>query len=242
MLKLYQFPRRWDLPNASPFCVKLEAFLRLHNIPHETVFTLDMKAAPKHKLPYIEDDHGKLGDSNLIIEYLCRKYRIDPDAALTAEQRAVSLAFRRLCEENLFWVILYARWRDPKGWKVLRDVVFAKMKAPFFVRRSIANKRQKKIIDYLHAQGMGRHSAEEIYRIGCQDVQALSDFLSDKPYFFGYTPTLLDVVAFSFLLNVMYVPIESPVKELAHNLPNLVNYMQRMREKLFPDFMEKAAA
>ncbi|KAJ8304573.1 hypothetical protein KUTeg_018156 [Tegillarca granosa] len=31
-----------------------------------------------------------------------------------------------------------------------------------------------------HSQGIGRHSNEEIYKIGCDDIRAISDYLEDK--------------------------------------------------------------
>ncbi len=42
-----------------------------------------------------------------------------------------------------------------------------------------------------HAQGTGRHSKEDVEKIGRGHLQALSDFLRDKPYFFGNEATLL---------------------------------------------------
>jgi len=39
--------------------------------------------------------------------------------------------------------------------------------------------------------GIGRHSSEEIQKIGCDDVQAISDFLGDKPFMMGDKPTLV---------------------------------------------------
>ncbi len=29
MIKLYQFAPAWDVPNVSPFCVKIESYLKM---------------------------------------------------------------------------------------------------------------------------------------------------------------------------------------------------------------------
>ena len=58
-VKLYQFPSAWGLPNPSPFCMKLEVFLRLAEIPYEIVTWPDPRKAPKGKLPFIEHEGNR---------------------------------------------------------------------------------------------------------------------------------------------------------------------------------------
>ena len=63
-VKLYQFPPAWGLPNPSPFCMKLEVFLRLAEIPYEVVTWPDPRKAPKGKLPFIEHEGTRIADSH----------------------------------------------------------------------------------------------------------------------------------------------------------------------------------
>jgi Glutathione S-transferase N-terminal domain len=48
MVTLYKFIPAWGLPDLSPFCVKLETYLRLAKIPYETQVG-DPRKAPKKK-------------------------------------------------------------------------------------------------------------------------------------------------------------------------------------------------
>ena len=48
-------------------------------------------------------------------------------------------------------------------------------------------------------QGIGRHSKEEIEKIGLDDLTAASNILGDKPFFFGDKASVLDCVVFGFL-------------------------------------------
>ena len=41
MIKLFQFPPYWGLPNASPFCMKVETYLRMTGIPYQNVYVRD---------------------------------------------------------------------------------------------------------------------------------------------------------------------------------------------------------
>jgi glutathione S-transferase len=54
-IKLFVFPRMFAIPNLSPFCCKLETWLRIAKIPYAVVVTSDPRTAPRRKLPYIED-------------------------------------------------------------------------------------------------------------------------------------------------------------------------------------------
>jgi glutathione S-transferase len=86
----------------------------------------------------------------------------------------------------------------------------------------------------LHGHGMGRHREADIYAIGQRDITALADFLGDKPYFLGETPCSLDATAYAFLANLLWVPVESPLKQHARQYPQLEAYCQRMRSRYYP--------
>ena len=51
MITLHQFARVWDIPNLSPFCSKVETYLRMAGIPYEVADAIP-PTAPKGKLPY----------------------------------------------------------------------------------------------------------------------------------------------------------------------------------------------
>ncbi len=66
-------------------------------------------------------------------------------------------------------------------------------------------------------------------------VDALADFLADKPYFLGEMPASLDASAYGILVNTLACPIESPLKEHALGRRNLADYCKRMQEEFFPE-------
>ena len=87
MITLFQPPAFWGIPNISPACMKLETWLRMTGIPYQ-IAPPDMSAAPKGKIPYIDDEGTLMGDSTLIIEHLSKKHNKDLDQGLSgAEQR-----------------------------------------------------------------------------------------------------------------------------------------------------------
>lgn len=231
MIALYQFPSMWGLPNASPFCMKIETYLRMTNLPYEIIHA-DVRKAPKAKLPYIADNGRVVADSGFIVEYLQARYGDTLDAALTPAQRAHALALRRLLEEHLYFATAYARWVALENWRVTKPAYFGFM--PPLVRRIVPELIRKRVIRDLYGQGVGRHSTAEIYALGCADISALSDTLDDKPYFMGDAPTSLDASAYATLANILLAPTVSPLKAHAQALPNLVSYVARMQARYFP--------
>src|SRR5262249_28329191 len=113
-IKLFQGPPAYGLAgSASPPCMKLETWLRISGVPYEHgEFPSMTKAPPKGKIPYIEDGGVLIGDSTLIIEHVKRTRGVDPDKDLTASERAVGLAFRRMLKENFYWVLMHIRYHD----------------------------------------------------------------------------------------------------------------------------------
>jgi glutathione S-transferase len=233
MIKLYQFAPAWGLPNGSSFCLKLETYLRMANLSYEVVSSSDLSKAPKGKMPYIEDNGQTIADSNFIIDYLTTTYGDRLDHHLNATEKAIALAMRRLIEENLYWVVVYSRWQEPANWETVKHAFFNDL--PPILRSLIPPLARKSITKSLYGHGMGRHSRTEIYQIGIQDTTALSNFLADKPFFMGEQPTSLDAVAYSYLANVLWTPIVSPIKEAAQNLPNLEAFCDRMKQRFYVD-------
>jgi len=190
------------MPSASPFCVKLETYLRIVNLPYEVVFLNDPRKSPKGKLPFIEDKGKKISDTSLITRYLEQAYNYQLDNELSKEQRATSLAYQRLVEEHLYWIIAYSRWVQPDNWKITKAAYFNEM--PSLIRQFAPEMIRKKVIKALHAQGIGRHTCQEIYQMACDDVTSISNMLGNKEYFFNNQPSTLDAIVFAFIIAIFY--------------------------------------
>jgi glutathione S-transferase len=235
MLTLYQFPRAFGLPNPSPFCVKVETYLRMVGLPYtisDDVRTA-MGRAPKGKLPFIEVGGLRIADSSLILSYLKETHGDPLDADLRPTELAHITAYTRLMEDHLFWTLIQGRWLDDAGFLLTREAMLGGI--PRSLRGIIAYRTRRNLRKQLLGHGMGRHTVEEIYALGCADLDALSRFLDDKPYFLGDRPTTLDTVAYGFLANCIAPPHSSPVEQHARSLANLVAYCRRMHGTYYPE-------
>ena len=230
-LIVHHLPAAWGLKSISPFCLKLDAFLRMTAIEHKSVVDGTPFAAPKGKLPWIEHEGRKIGDSGLIIEYLKARFGADPDSGLTPAERGAALALRRLIEENLYWVMVHDRWMVDSNWAMFRDIVLGGV--PAAIRPIIAVIARRGVRRQLRGHGIGIHTADEIHAIGRRDIAALSAVLGAKPFFMGDTPTEIDATAYGLLANIIAAPTVSPVKQDALARLNLVAFVDRFNMRYY---------
>ncbi|XP_045530859.1 failed axon connections [Pieris brassicae] len=245
MVYLYQFARTPLLLSTSPYCLKVETWLRLAGIKYENVDHKAKFRSKKGQLPFIELNGEEIADSTFIIKQLSEKYNKDLDAALTPEQRVVTHAMVSMIENHLSWVMLWWRAKYPdsviKGYQVnLQNALNTRLPNAilnFCYKLSSGRKGMKKA----KAHGIGVHSQEEIIEFGKNDLRVLSDLLSDKPFFFGDEPTLLDVVAFANLAQLHFIDKEVPHllrDAMNESFPNLVGLVSRIKERAYPDWDE----
>merc|ERR1712088_1016941 len=74
MVYLFQFTRSPQIPSISPFCLKLESWLKLHGIKYQNVDHKCKFRSKKGLLPFIELNGEEIADSNMIIETLSKKF------------------------------------------------------------------------------------------------------------------------------------------------------------------------
>jgi len=233
MLTLYSFGPFFGLPDASPFVLKAMTLLKVAGLRYVEDHG-GYSRAPKGKLPYIDDEGTIVADSTFIRFHIERKYGVDFDAGLSAEQRAAGWTIEKMLEEHFYWTIVSERW--------MVDANFARSAERFFdavpaaVRPLIKAYVRRKIATSLKAQGLGRHSRDEIAELGRRDIEALATLIGDKPYLFGDAPCGADATAFAFLAECLTPEIDSPMRSAAMEKANLIAYRDRMLSTYFPKY------
>jgi glutathione S-transferase len=169
-IKLFVFPRMFGIPNLSPFCCKLETWLRIAKIPYTVEETSDPRTAPRRKLPFIEDGGRRIADSSVIIEHLARTRAVDLDESLSTTQRATALLVQRTLEEHYAFVLAYTHPLRDEG---LRHTRARFERLPAMVRPFVARAVLENVRTLLRNQGVLRGTHEEIVAAAISDWRAV---------------------------------------------------------------------
>ncbi|CAL4074119.1 unnamed protein product [Meganyctiphanes norvegica] len=223
-------PRGVFTPSTSPFVLKLETYLRLAEIPYQYESTSPF--GPKGKMPWITLNSSDMGDSQLIIEHLGTHFSIDLNRHLPEDQQAVAKAFVIMMEEHLAWGLRIYRYRVDACKGLLQCVG----QMPLWMRLGIPIMRRR-VVSACHAQGIGRHTDQEVEDIVRKDLLALSTYLGDKPFLLGDEPSEVDCTMFGFMAQILWNYPGSPYEKLLNDeFVNIKAYVLRIKERLWPDW------
>jgi glutathione S-transferase len=220
VITLYSYPGLFGVADNNGYGLKVFAFLRLARVEfvHQHIF--DASAAPRGQLPYILDDGEAIGDSDAIIAHLTAKHQLTIDDGLTAAQRDTRhLVMRTL--DDLYWVMSYSRWKDEAFWPSFRDAL--RREHPSLTEESL-RKAQDFNFQRYHYQGIGRYAPAAAYARGIADLQVLANLVSASDYVFGQTSTSVDACLYGFIANILFYPINTPLRQFVVSRSNLVRH------------------
>jgi len=217
----------------------VENWLRMNGIQYENVDHKMKYKSKKGQLPFIELNGKEIADSDIIIRELSKHFDKDLDFGLTEEQRNVSHAFESMLNNHTSWVVRWWRYNNPQEFLDSAQLDIKKTlnsKLPNSLLNIIFKIGFKKNVRQAVGHGLGRHTTEEIYDFGKDDLKAMSKFLDNKEYFFGKEPHLLDCVSFAHLTQFLYIPFGGMKEWMETETPNLVALVDRIKDKHWSDW------
>lgn len=188
------------------------------------------------QIPFIELNGEQIADSNIIIQTLQRRFD-KGDNDLTPEQEGVARAFMMMLENQTVFSCSYFRFVEAgnnfyKMWEFLNEED----------RQKYEREYPKIFKERMEHHGIAKHEVSDIYDFGCKDFQAVSDFLGKKRFIFGENMTTLDCYLFAHIAQIFYIPIDYPHKPfIKDRCANLLDYVVRIKEKIWPDWEEVCA-
>jgi glutathione S-transferase len=239
-IKLHTFKQPASAQTAcslSPFCEKLELFLRMSALDFKAIDG-NVVTAPKGKLPLIEHGENLVPDSELAIRYLINTFGGNKThlgrirIKLTPEEQARSVLLTNLTNDSLYQLLLHARWVDLSVWNVLKGLYFGDL--PLLFRLLIVPSFRRSVVEWLWGHGYSRYSQKDRVWLARREIDALATILGDHPYFNGDEPTPVDAAVFGILDNVIYgIGSVYGIRDHVQTKKNLVAFVEGIRQEFF---------
>ncbi|MFN3231699.1 MAG: glutathione S-transferase C-terminal domain-containing protein [Alphaproteobacteria bacterium] len=236
MLTFYRSGRYGDLGDISPFVYKLETYMRMARIPHETrIMTLSQMLADgvRNMIPFVDEDGERMGDSSLIIEHFQRMHN-DPlgDLSLPEAEKHKALLIKKLCETELTNIMVYSRWLGSADYRPVAE--FANRDREGDELAFAVDKALEGVTALMHTFRIGRYDEETVERLLREDLDCLAFYLGGQPYFLGEKPHAVDASAFGLLASFMHFPVANRLIKVAREHDTLVAYCDRIKAEFFP--------
>lgn len=228
MIQLVTLPAAFGMRNVSPFCLKVEMLLTSLELPFELSEETDPRKAPKGKLPYLIVEGERIGDSELITEFLEAHTQGKVYAGLSPEQKARGVALARLAEDHLYWLMVASRWLDQDWWpNIVRDFFGF---VPAILRPLVTTLARRQVAKTYDLHGLGRHSLEQQADFARRDLKALEDSVPAEGFLFGDSPCIFDFTVAAMMAGIYDNQPETWVTRLAQPHARLRAYTERVQD------------
>ncbi|KAF5907915.1 failed axon connections, partial [Clarias magur] len=201
MIILHQFSRpKNGVPSLSPFCLKMETYLRMVDLPYQNYF--DGKLSPQGKMPWIEYNQEQASGSEFILDFLEEKLGVNLNSDLSPEERAVSRAITKMVEEHFYWTIAYCQWVD--NLEETKKMLAVTGPLSDVLKWILSHVNCGIVKREMYGHGIGRFSKDEIYMLMEKDMRTLATLLGDKKYIMGPKVSTVDAAVFGHLAQAMW--------------------------------------
>jgi glutathione S-transferase len=197
MLRLHQFA-------LSPFCDKIRRALHHKGQPFEVVEVPVTRAAahlrrmnPAAQVPVLEHDGRHVADSSEIALYLEDQFPDPPLFPQEPRQRALCHILEDWADESLYFYEMRLRFSFPHNARRWVPELLAHDPAPM---RMVAQAVVPRVVKrQLAKQGIGRRSDAQILAEVQRHLDAVADWVQDRPWLVGDTLTIADLSVFAQL-------------------------------------------
>ncbi|EGT44526.1 hypothetical protein CAEBREN_08772 [Caenorhabditis brenneri] len=238
---LIQFPRTGCIPSPSPYSLKLETWFRMAGVDYVNVSNEFKHLSKRGQQPFIELNGLQISDTSIIINHFISNGQGTHLNTVIPRDKAIEHAFYNLIEHHFTWLGFYSRSQSFK-WIGTQDGygrAFSGLKA-FFLKTFVIPRFESKLKKKCEGQWIGTLTNEERISELKKDIDAISEQLGEKKYLMGDEPRTIDATLFGHLAEVLYTPqfTDAIKKHIEEKTPNLVAYMNRIKEKYWPDWQE----
>ena len=200
MITLHQF-------EISPFCDKVRRVLHVkgqdYQVREVPLFDVPLgfrKVNPAGKVPALEHDGRRIGDSTEIARYLEERFPEPPLMPSEPAERALCHLLEDWADESLYFYELRLRFGEPHNRKNWVPRLVRNDPAPL---RGLLGLAVPRVLSMdMRSQGIGRKPLAQVLHELARHVEAIAGWLGDREWLVGARLSLADIAVFAQLVGI----------------------------------------
>ena len=129
--------------------------------------------------------------------------------------------------------MIYPRWVKTDHHPFIAKTYFGNI--PGFIRMPLFRLIAKSVSKAAMGHGIARHTDDEIYALGLDDVKTVETVLGKKKFILGAQPAEVDATVYAFLHGMSADVFPTPIQSYIVNSKPLSDYIARMDKAVFKE-------
>ncbi|CAG9828051.1 unnamed protein product [Diabrotica balteata] len=236
--QLIVFDGDFSLPSIDPESIKSILYTAVAGVPVEVRLFNNLKNCTLYTAPTFVHKNLKFKTFSDIVLYL-KTLHFNLDRNLTPKEASESLALTNLVQSKLRPLLEYYYWIDVRNTFELTNIWFMRsLPIPFnYIYTRRFRDRAVDLLESLHPTETNFDLIKEyVQRAATECLSNLATRLGNEDYFYGNSPTTIDVLVYSYIAPLLKVPFPSnEIKNVLSMWPNLANLIKRIDDQYFPN-------
>ncbi|XP_050498243.1 metaxin-3 [Diabrotica virgifera virgifera] len=236
--QLIVFDGDFSLPSIDPESIKSILYTAVAGVPVEVRLFNNFKNCTLYTAPTFIHKNLKFKTFSDLVLYL-KTLHFNLDENLTPKEASESLALTNLVQSKLRPLLEYYYWADVRNTFELTNIWFMRsLPIPFnYIYTRRFRDRAVDLLESLHPTETNFDLIKEyVQRAATECLSNLSTRLGNENYFYGNSPTTIDVLVYSYIAPLLKVPFPSnEIKNVLSMWPNLANLVKRIDDQYFPN-------
>lgn len=229
-ITLYQFVPDVAQDSISPPCTKVHRVLGYKGLPYRVVNVRSLGQVRRlnpaiRKLPVLGYDGALIPDSSFILRALEERHPTPPLFPEAVQDRALCHLLEDWADESLYWFAVYYRWAVVENYRDFTRRISANR--PLLIRWLFPPFARRRVLGYLHAQGLGRHPESQIRHELSLHLERLCGLLGERTFLLGERLCAADLAVFA-PLQLLAAPFTPKTAALVRQSDRLWDWMLRV--------------
>lgn len=228
-MQCFLFQSAYGIIDINPYAMKVALILKINNIPHQLIYQPYQNQSPTGLLPYIIDGDVILADSSAIVDYLRQQYGLESDRVMDENDTKPWRQLEKLCENDLYPIIVHSRMLDPSGLEVMTSN--KAITDTLHSKKSIES-AQNKMQQLINASSISKLSQEQRYSRGIDILCEIENTINKGTLWLDQRPSTCDATVYAFLENIHAIPLPNMMNKYLHDSSIIHNYLTKVKSFL----------